>query len=282
MAKHKEKELWSARERLAFIERCLWWHGTVYRGDMMRVFGISPAQASVDIQLYLKLNPEATTYNLSSKRYEANPEMECVVIRPSIDEVLGAKGPDIAPWSGQATVSIFQTPVREGVAQAQRRVHIAAVKGLRVGIRYWSATAASGVETREIAPQAFFWDGWRWQVRAWCFKNEDFRDFVLSRIERAEWPQEPFTPDEADPAWSAIEELEYRAHSSLDEKQAAEVERDYGMSRGRLRIKVRKVMADYVRAWLSRSPDLQEASAVAAPKAAVAPKAAAKRGKDGK
>ncbi|MEG6796428.1 WYL domain-containing protein, partial [Pseudomonas aeruginosa] len=38
------------------------------------------------------------------------------------------------------------------------------------------------VETRLIAPHTLIYTGMRWHVRAYCEKNRDYRDFVLSRF----------------------------------------------------------------------------------------------------
>ena len=37
-------------------------------------------------------------------------------------------------------------------------------------------------ETRLIAPHTLIYTGMRWHVRAYCEKNRDYRDFVLSRF----------------------------------------------------------------------------------------------------
>jgi len=249
MAKHKEKELWSARERLAFVERNLWWHGTVFRGDLQRVFGISPAQASVDLKLYFAQNPKAANYSLSTKRYEAVPDMKCVVITPRIDEILGLRGPGVPPWTGHAAVEILQVPSNEASAQVQRRVHIATSRGLKIRVRF-SPGADEAVQTMQIAPHAFAWDGVRWLVRAWCIEAAEFRTIGLDRIERADWPEEVYTPDDADLEWNAFEEIEFGPHSGLDENQRAIIERDYAMTRGSVKMKVRNALAGSLRQLL--------------------------------
>lgn len=37
-------------------------------------------------------------------------------------------------------------------------------------------------ETRLIAPHTLIYTGMRWHVRAYCERNRDYRDFVLSRF----------------------------------------------------------------------------------------------------
>lgn len=120
-------------------------------------------------------------------------------------------------------------------------------RGLRV--RYWSVNRGQG-RWREIAPHAFGHDGYRWHVRAWCGENGDFRDFVLSRIAEAEWPGGGFRPPCPDKEWETWEELVVRPHAGLAAEQRAAIERDYGMQGGRLRLRVRRALAPYLRAHL--------------------------------
>ena len=93
-----------------------------------------------------------------------------------------AGGPKSAP-----TVDYIRPLTREADAEVQRRVFLAINQGRMLRVKYWSVHSARGAQ-REIAPHALGHDGYRWHVRAWCCENGDFRDFVLSRIEAAEWP----------------------------------------------------------------------------------------------
>ncbi|MGE9267014.1 MAG: hypothetical protein ACQKBY_02860, partial [Verrucomicrobiales bacterium] len=70
------------------IELLLWWRGWVGRGDLGRIFGISAAQASGDLQRYLQLNGTEIVYHTSRKRYEASPEMKCAMQKPVFEEAL--------------------------------------------------------------------------------------------------------------------------------------------------------------------------------------------------
>ena len=57
MGNETSVENWAARERLLLVERAAWWRGWIGRGDLVAMFGISPAQASSDLQKYQELNP---------------------------------------------------------------------------------------------------------------------------------------------------------------------------------------------------------------------------------
>lgn len=255
MGNTSNRDQWAARERLSFVERVAWWRGAVNRGDVREVFGISAAQASADLQGYLDLNPGALAYNLTTKRYEASPEMRCVLHRPSLEEAVrvflgeGAPLSPGKPVEAGGKVDWFVPPARRASEPVERRVFLSVVGGRRLGIRYWSVSSGRATQ-REIAPHALGHDGYRWHVRAWCFENGGYRDFVLSRIERAEWPGEVFTPVAKDEDWERNETVVLRPHSDLDETQRKAIERDYEMRGGKLTLTVRAAMKGYLLAHL--------------------------------
>jgi hypothetical protein len=248
------KDQWAGRERLAFIERTAWWRGVVNRGDLREVFGISAAQASADLQGYQELNPAALAYNVRLKRYEARPEMVCVLHVPHLEEAVGMFLGAAVPMptgrlEAEAKVDVFRPPVRKGSAGVEKRIFLALDQRRRLTVKYWSVNS-SGKKRREIAPHALGYDGLRWHVRAWCFENEGFRDFVLSRIEEAEWPEVDFEAPMRDDAWEREVTLVLKANSALDDEQRKTIERDYGMKNGNLELRVREAMVGYCLAQL--------------------------------
>lgn len=74
MANLTNSDSWYPRCRLAWLERRAKERGSINRSDLIAEFGISPAQASSDLQTYHRLNPQALLYDLSSKRYQWRPE----------------------------------------------------------------------------------------------------------------------------------------------------------------------------------------------------------------
>lgn len=254
MGNSTNRDQWAARERLLFIERLAWWRGMVNRGDVREVFGISAAQSSSDLQGYQALNPTAMAYNLRTKRYEAQPSMKCCLHQPRLEEAVGLFIGERVPLAGEgkcadSRLAIFVPPARRAFAEVERRVFLALDQSRKLSMKYWSVNSSGG-RVREIAPHALAHDGYRWHVRAWCFKNNDFRDFVLSRIETAEWPEIPFELPFPDAKWEQEIILILKANSSLDEEQRKTIERDYGMVSGMLKITVREAMKDYYLAHL--------------------------------
>ena len=254
MGNTSTKDQWAGRERLAFIERVAWWRGVVNRGDLREVFGISAAQASGDLQGYQEQNPTALAYNVRSKRYEARPEMACVMHSPRLEEAVAmflgtpVSLPRVAARA-EGRVATFVPPVRQADEGVERRVFLALDQGKRLWVTYWSVNSGAA-KRREIAPHGLGHDGYRWHVRAWCFENGEFRDFVLSRIEKAEWPGELFISPTRDEAWERMVTVVLRANSQLDAVQRATIERDYGMKSGKLEVTMREAMREYCLAHL--------------------------------
>ncbi len=221
-------------------------------------FGISAAQASGDFQRYVDINPGALVYQTRRKRYEGSPEMRCVLHEPQLEEAVWLfHGGEVPVWGQRpviaateerpvvaATVDVFRSLVRRASPEVERRVFLAMEQGRRLKVRYASLNS-SRAEWREIAPHALGHDGYRWHVRAWCFRNGDFRDFAPSRMEAAEWPGEEFEPPIADDAWERIETLILVPHEGLTGEQRRAIELDYGMKKGRLVVKVRAAMREY-------------------------------------
>ena len=260
MGNTSSTEQWAGRERLVFIERLAWWRGLVNRGDLQALFGISQAQASADLQAYQAVNPLALVYQLSRKRYEAQATMICLLHEPHLEEAvrifLGVPVPAalarVMPEDGK--VDLFVAPARKATPEVERRVFLAMDHGRLLRIKYWSVHS-SGAKWRKIAPHALAHDGCRWHIRAWCAENDDYRDFVLSRIEEADWPfDHEAGPPPADAEWERRVPLVLRANRGLDDEQRKSIERDYGMKRGKLTIQVREAMREYYLAQL-RIPD---------------------------
>lgn len=244
------EENWAARERLRAVELWLWWRGWVGRGDLVERFGISAAQASGDLQKYLKMNGKGVSYQTSRKRYEAGEDFACALHVPSLDEAIRVflGGACEADHCGSAVeseqVDILQLPKRATPVEIARRVFVALLGGKRVRVFYHSV-ASDGAEWRYLRPGALAWDGRRWHVRAWCEKREEWRDFVLGRMVRAEWPEvcEGTLPPDED--WHAWETVRLRINPQLGNQARASLKLDYGLESEVIEVKVRRALRGY-------------------------------------
>lgn len=254
MGNTSNPEMWAAMERLRFVERAAYWTGTVNRSDLQTVFGVSQAQASADLQKFQVMNPGALMYNLNRKRYEGSVGMVCAIHQPRLEEAMAqflGESVVATPWvrvpfqaEMGARLAAVTLPAREAGLAVQRAVFQAVLHGLRVRVNYHSLTGKSE-GWRWLAPHAFAHDGYRWHARAWCEKNEAFRDFVLSRMKAADLPTELARQEARDEEWETWEELVLAPASGMIESEKKAVALDYAMRGGKLRLRVRRAMRGY-------------------------------------
>jgi len=253
MGNKTNDENWAAQERLRAIERAIWWRGWMKRKNLQKLFGVSLAQASSDIQKYLELNPGAMVYHLKRKRYEVAETMRCVLHTPLFEDAIRSFVPSTSnlgqlPSPHQVdlgSVAIVDLPNRTGKPDIQRLILQAFLNTKKVKLKYWSVSSGKA-KIREIIPSGFGHDGYRWHVRAWCCENEDYRDFVLSRISTIKELTEYDLELTEDLEWNTIETIKLRPNSKLSENAKRAIELDYGIRKnGVLKLKVRVAMKYY-------------------------------------
>ncbi len=99
-----------------------------------------------------------------------------------------------------------------------------------------------------IAPHTLIYTGMRWHVRAYCEKNKDYRDFVLSRFRGLpELMDDPSSNErDQDEGWSTQVAVVIEPDSRLKPEQKVIIETDYGMREGQLVIETRGALVQYV------------------------------------
>jgi predicted DNA-binding transcriptional regulator YafY len=258
-------ENWAARERLRMIEVLLWWRGWIRRTDLIDYFGISPAQASSDLQRFMELNSTGVTYHTVRKRYEAGETFACVVHEPQWEEALSLL-PGAVPerritsvtteTSAEAVVDSVQ-PLRRTIKEnVLRRIYLALRGKQAVEVRYLSVNSSSR-RWRKIVPGGFGWDGNRWHVRAWDAEAELWKDFVLGRMEDCRWPIALKEELPRDIDWETFVTLKIKPNRKLDKAAQDAIRLDYGMGNQGLTLRVRKAMELYWRRRLDLTDDSQ-------------------------
>jgi len=229
---------WEVKRRLEEIERCLFWAGRLRRSDLTDKFGISVQQASADIKHYQSIVPESIIFNRSLRQYEPIGEFIPSFIAPSIK--------DYVDWQSHTDRQIQHVPVplREVEIPSLRIIVNTLHKEKSVEIDYQSLTS-SKISTRRITPHSVVFDGYRYHVRAFCHFRDDFRDFVLGRICRAENVGKPGKSKDEDMAWNMYLPLRLGPHPKLTPNQRKIIEKDFGMKDGELLLKVRQAMLIY-------------------------------------
>ena len=236
---------WSERQRLLFVERLLFWRGTINRRDLCDYFDISMPQATKDLVTYTTLNPGACQYNVRRKCYVASLRMKAVLREPDFGEdmeMVGTSFRDLSE-SGEFILGTSR-PRRVADVAIHRKLSLAACERNCVEVSYWSVSSGTS-EKRWISPRAFGFDGLRWHVRAFCHRGEVFKDFVVGRFEAVAKMKLCPHKEVVDLDWLEIEVLVFRPNSELPSHQQTALEMDYGMEDGRFELPVRRAMRIY-------------------------------------
>lgn len=236
---------WSERQRLLFVERLLFWRGTINRRDLCDHFGISLPQATKDLVAYTTLNAGACQYDVRRKCYVASPKMRAVLQEPNFSEAMEMIGAAmvVGAASGEFVLG-FSRPARVADTGLHRKLSVAASERHCVEVAYWSVRSGEA-EKRWISPRAFGFDGLRWHVRALCHREDVFKDFVVGRFQAVGRPKPCPQGDRVDADWLEWVTLCFEPSRELSVNRRTALEMDYGMEDGRLEITVRRAMRIY-------------------------------------
>jgi len=245
---------WDLALRYRLIETVAWWEGRLTTGHLMQSFGISRQQASKDINSYLgDYAPGNLDYDKHLKGYVPSKGFAPLFIDDSASAYLHLlnqnheRAPHIEGLAlAYAHTEILRVPDRSIRPEILRPLLRACREGLRLECEYVSL-ANPLAETRLIAPHTLVYTGMRWHVRAYCEKNRDYRDFVLSRF-RGE-PEVLDASDyvrESDEGWATEVLVVIEPDPRLKPDQKAIIEIDFGMQDGQLLVPSRGALVQYV------------------------------------
>ena len=244
---------WGQERRLEFIEFRLLWEGRINRSELVDFFGISVPQASLDIAKYNELAPTNLLYDRRLKTYQATSSFLPVLTPADSQNFLtqlwavesGAMAPTISFIGWRPPCDVVKLPVRAISTQILLRVLWAIRDTSAIRIAYQSMHRSESSK-RWIEPHAIAYDGSRWHVRAWCVENQEFRDFVISRISNVS-DQRPGAIDSAgDARWHGKVTLIVVPRTDLAPAQHKAIEREYGMHGGRLCVSTRIALLHYL------------------------------------
>ncbi len=236
--------------RLEFIEWRLFWEGHINRSDLEERFGISTPQASVDLRHYKEFAGANIEYNATQKRYVASKDLRPHFLRVSANRLLIQLRAWVSAVLRREDLWFSEIPPTDVAPEIGRDVRVEVLRrvleamrtGQALSVRYQSLTNS---RWRDIAPHAIAFDGHRWHARALCCERQEFRDFVLTRIEGlGELKPVTFDP-EHDLEWSGTARLRLCPHPGLTEEQSQAIQRDYDMREGVREIEIRLSLAYY-------------------------------------
>jgi hypothetical protein len=244
---------WGRERRFEFIEFRLLWDGRLNRADLTSYFKISTPQASMDLAAYQELAPGNLLYDKQQKVFVIGPSFRPLsdALNPyaflnSVRQVEGGmltKDSTFLGWYPEN--GVVRLPTR-GIDFGILRGALKAIRDRgTISIRYQSMHHPEP-ERRSISPHAIVFDGVRWHVRGYCFRREEFRDFVLSRISEIEPETRESVDPQRDDSWHKEVAVEIAPAPHLSDSQRSAIAMDYGMSDLSIRIPTREALLLYL------------------------------------
>jgi len=242
----------SRRKRMTYIDFRLYFLGRVSRADICNRFGIASAVATRELALYRRIAPDNLAIEQQSRQYVTTAGFR-PVFEHALERVLVAlssgfgetEQEPVAPLISSDFIRPISCPDMDVLSCVSRAIHL----GYALDIGYHSN--GSGYDRREIVPGAIVDNGLRWHVRAYDRSHEGFRDFVLTRVKSPKISLQPPCVGERldqDAQWTRLVDLDLIPHPGC--RQPEVIERDFSMSDGVLRMRVRAANAGYVlRRW---------------------------------
>ncbi|MBO1254886.1 WYL domain-containing protein [Alteromonas sp. 5E99-2] len=243
---------YAQKQRLAYIDFCLLFKGSIYRQDLINRFEVGLSAASRDFSVYKERAPNNIFYDSTEKRYFQTADFKPVFgydakrtltrLANNISDGFDAIGDIYFPVEAPSTLNVPDIFIVARLVQA-------ILNNKAVGVIYTSLS--SGSNAIEIVPHSIVDNGLRWHVRAFDRNSRRFRDFVLTRISKVSIKDSPNEEEnaQADTEWQRLIALQLVPHPKNVEQPTA-IEMDYGMENKQLLIKVRAAMAGYLlRRW---------------------------------
>ncbi|WP_210559483.1 WYL domain-containing protein [Psychrosphaera aestuarii] len=241
------------KQRLAFIDFSLFFKGHLCRNDLIQQFEVGLSAATRDFTLYKEFGSNNLYYDNQVKRYfqadtfkplfEHDARRTLIKLANQISDGFDAISNTPFPVEQPSYLNFPNINVIARLVQAM-------LNGNVVNIIYTSLS--SGSNARDVVPHSIIDNGLRWHVRAFDRKSQSFRDFVLTRISKVSIRSNQTMQSErkaSDIQWQQILDLEIVPHPNNVQHTTA-IEMDYGMTDGRLNLKVRAAMAGYLlRRW---------------------------------
>ena len=236
------------RERLAFIDFNLQYFGQVARADLIQRFKTGLAACTRDLASYKELAPQNLVLSHTTKSYhrlesfkplfEHNAESILSALCRGFGDGLSS---NIQPSSYCQDATRLIHPNSEIIATIMRAI------SSKKAIECLYTSLTSGTTSKELVPHSIVNNGTRWHVRAFDRTNQEFRDFVTTRIEFPKILQSLIKPEESadkDTQWHTIYDIILVPHPKLKHPKAIEL--DYAMEDGELKLEIRAALLGYI------------------------------------
>ncbi|MDB2667647.1 WYL domain-containing protein [Luminiphilus sp.] len=245
---------WEQILRYRYIELITLWEGKLTTRQLCETFGIGRQQANKDLSSYRRaLTQGDLIYDATAKHYLPSSNFKPILTQGLASEYLqlAAQQSDVQRILGHlpvaaAAVEVVSAPSRELPPSLLRPIIQAITDCRRIDVDYVSLNNPDR-EGRIVVPHTLVWTGYRWHVRAWCEKNQDFRDFVLSRFRgEADLMDSSERNASEDNDWQQRVTLQVEPDPRLRVDQREVIAHDYNMENGRLLLTTRAKLAPYL------------------------------------
>ena len=245
---------WDLLMRFRLIEIIALWEGRVTSTHLINNFGIARQQASKDINNYLdNIAPGNLVYDTKLRGYKPSktfsPQLTSGIAEEYLQALAGNKEYGHTFQSvdlGFNNIELLRPPMRQISPKILRVITQAAKNNQKIDLCYVSLFSPDE-ESRIIAPHSLVCTPLRWHVRAYCEKNRDFRDFVLSRFRAINSVEgKASVSKEQDETWNKFVAIEIVPDPRLSPYQKDIIEQDYNMIDGVTVIKTRAALLSYV------------------------------------
>lgn len=248
--------------RLCYIERQLLWERRLTTTMLMETFGISRPQAQKDIKLYQQLSPKALKpYQLAIPYYQPTDGFEPVLLSKA-----DLQWQAIEEFAPPITAHTTEMPMllRHHNLRVLARLLSAIEHQQSIEAVVATMNSPKG-RSRRLTPTAIAFVNNRYHVRAFCWDNMAYRDFLIGRFKSTpkvvklskntqNWGDNApafercrGVPPNPDTEWEQMIELELRPNPHLSQDQQALIVIDYELDQDGItkRFALRKPLIGY-------------------------------------
>jgi hypothetical protein len=238
--------------RFTFITQILGWEGQINATNLALKFSLSRPAATNILKQYREQYPEYLRYNKSKKAFVITSSFEQFFDPNSLDYNFASYLTATVPkteneqnFIGITSIEV-DAPLRN-LNPAQTRPILRAIREkLAIDIGYISLSSPNYLD-RIIQPHALIFDGLRWHVRAFCNKNQQYRDFNLSRFNgEATFEGKATNLSTDDERWHTEVGVVIQPDPRLNEQQQRVIEQDFQMTNGQITITTRAALVNYL------------------------------------
>ncbi len=234
--------------RFHFIEQLIWWEGQINATHLIDKYDITRTHATNLLRDYRQQYPNNLHYDQSAKAFLLSDGFTPAFNHHSFADYLHTVANNSTQNSSKLTLCALEVeaPLRN-IQPEQIRPFLKAIREkLAIDIGYISLSSPDYLD-RIIEPHALIFDGLRWHVRAFCCKNQDFRDFTLSRFNgEAIFEGKATHSAEQDKKWKTMVDIVIQPDPRLNAKQQEIIANDFQMENGKKIIRTRAALVNYL------------------------------------